>query len=111
MKIKKITLPIYFGKLVIIQTNKFQKVNSKYNINFSKKDNKLYDAVVFQDKSNYIVVFHNKFSYSVVAHEVVHLVNLIFKDHNITLDLDNDEPQAYLTGYIFKQCEKFLNKK
>lgn len=95
----------------MIQTNKFQEVNSKYNISFSKKDNKLYDAVVFQDKSNYIVVFHNKFNYSVVAHEVVHLVNLIFKDHNIELDLDNDEPQAYLTGYIFKQCEKFLNKK
>lgn len=115
MRKKIIKVPIYFGDLVMLQTNKFEKVNKSYNSNFTKDDNKIYDAVVFKDSkkhiNQYVVVFRKNPDYTVIAHETVHLVNAIFKDHGIELDLDNDEPQAYLTGWIFNKIDKFLNKK
>ena len=47
-------------------------------------------------------------SNSLIAHESVHLVNHLFEDWGIKLDLDNDEPQAYLTGWFVEQIDKFL---
>ena len=112
---KIIKVPIYIGDLLMLQTNKFEKVNKSYNSNFTKEDNKMYDAVVFKDSkkhiNQYIVVLRKDANYAVIAHETVHLVNVIFKDHGIKLDLDNDEPQAYLTGWLFDQIYNFLNKK
>lgn len=115
MRKKIIKVPIYFGNLVMLQTNKFEKVNKNYNSDFIKEDNDIYDAVVFKNTkkhiNQYIVVFRKNTNYAVIAHETVHLVNTIFKDHGVELDLDNDEPQAYLTGWIFNKIDKFLNKK
>ena len=114
MRKKVIKIPIYFGNLVMLQTNKFQKVNKSYNSNFTKEDNDIYDAVVFKDSkkhiNQYVIVVRKNPSYSVIAHETVHLVNAIFKDHGIELSLDNDEPQAYLTGWLFEKIDEVLNK-
>ncbi len=46
------------------------------------------------------------------SHEIVHLVNAICKSRCIKLDPDNDEPQAYLTGWatsvITKFCKNYI---
>lgn len=39
-----------------------------------------------------------------IAHESVHLCSNIFEVHDIKPDVYNDEPQAYLTGWLFDQC-------
>lgn len=105
---KKIDIPIYCGKLTIIYDKDLSYVQKKYKtpplIN--------YGAVTIKDESkfrNYIVAFEHK-SGSIIAHEVVHLVNYIFMDCGIMLDRDNDESQAYITGWLFEQIDKFLNK-
>ena len=76
MKEKTFNIPIYFGKLKIITTDSWSKVNLLYN---TKIDSKLYDAVVFEIKNNdeYIVAI-KKVEWSIIAHEVVHIVNAIF---------------------------------
>ena len=43
---------------------------------------------------------------STIAHEADHIVSFIFKRVGIKLDLDNDEPHAYLLGYIVEQIYK-----
>ena len=109
MKEKTIDIPIYFGKLTIITTDSWSKVNLLYN---TKIDSKLYDAVVFEIKDNdeYIVAI-KKVEWSIIAHEVVHIVNAIFLNCGIELDRHNDEPQAYLTGWIINEIDKHLKTK
>lgn len=109
MKIKKVDIPIYYGKLIIIKYKNVEKLNKKYNQNISNR----YAAVVFSDESvNYtklIVAFHGKPSPDVIAHECAHLVNHIFINNKMGLDPYNDEPQAYLTGWFCNEIHKFFN--
>lgn len=52
--------------------------------------------------------------HEIVAHEIVHAVNILFDKKGIKHDINNDEPQAYLTGYltklIYKAIEEFKSK-
>jgi hypothetical protein len=57
---------------------------------------------------HYVVSFESN-NNSLIAHEIVHLVNYIFLDTGVKLDLINDEAQAYLTGWLFEEIENFLN--
>ena len=38
--------------------------------------------------------------------QTAHTVNYIFNDKGVKLDSYNDEPQAYLTGWISKELYK-----
>lgn len=110
MRSKKIKIPIYQGTLIIIETDDLSEVSNKYNT----PDLSKYGAVTLKDENeyrHYIVAFESdSFSNSLIAHEVVHLINYIFLDCGVELDRVNDEPQAYLTGWLFKKIEKFFKK-
>lgn len=106
MKSIIVPIPIYFGKLIIVKTDNFKDVNRIYKTNIK---NKLYDAVVFKTtKEGHHVVAIKAVDWSVIAHETVHLVNNIFLECGVQLDRVNDEPQAYLTGWIINEIDKFL---
>jgi len=106
---KTVRIPIYFGKLVIIVTDDFKDVNKAYKRDIDENG---YSAVVFEEKEQdeYVVAL-KKVEWSVIAHEVVHLVNYIYLRCGIELDRENDEPQAYLTGWIINEIDKFLKTK
>lgn len=108
MRNKTIPIPIYFGKLTIFLTNDWMELDMIYKI---KVDESLYDAVVFEIKDNdeYILAI-KKVEWSIIAHEVVHLVNAIYLKCGIELDRHNDEPQAYLTGWIVNEIDKHLKE-
>ncbi|WP_374440543.1 hypothetical protein [Epilithonimonas sp.] len=107
MKTKKINIPIYYGTLILIKDEDFTAVNKKYNHNIPES----YGAVSFENKEaknfEYVVVMVNT-NISLIAHEAVHICNFIFKNVGIELDRNNDEPQAYLVGWIVDEIEKFL---
>lgn len=107
MIVREVPIPIYFGTLVIIFTDELERLNSMYGTKIKEDD---YDAVVFIDKpeSNKVVVAIKKKDWSVIAHETVHVVNAIFLSCHIELDRHNDEPQAYLTGWVVSEIDKFL---
>ena len=106
MFITKVEIPIYFGTIVIILTEDFKKVDEVYN---TKIEGNSYDAVVF-DVGEECIVALKSICWSVIAHEVVHIVNSIYLRCNILLDRENDEPQAYLTGWIINEIEQFVNE-
>ena len=107
MKIKTLTIPIYNSKLTIILTNDLKEVELKYKCDSLEN----YSAVVLAKRSNYVVAFNNSENIEkTIAHEVVHLKNYIFKDCGVLLDIDNDESEAYLTGWLFETIYKFINK-
>ena len=105
---KTINIPIYQCKLTIILDKDLSYVTKKYKtIDLSN-----YGAVTMRipnKHSEYIIAFEYSEG-SIIAHEVTHLVNYIFKDKGVELDLNNDEPQAYLTGWLFKMIEKAIRR-
>lgn len=79
---------------------------------FNTPSLKSYGAVTLKDESqyrHYVVAFECD-DLSIVAHEIVHVINYIYLDCGIHLDRENDEPQAYLTGWLFQQIEQFFKE-
>ena len=112
---KKIEIPIYLGYLVIIVTDDFKKIIKKYNIASSSDPNDHdYSAITFRlykkRISNYYCVLRKKASPGAIAHEAKHIVNKIFQDRGINLDIVNDENETYLLGWIVNQIYKILKK-
>lgn len=111
MKLKRINIPIYHGKLVMVQTDDWKEINTKYGFNIDNG----FDAITFKlnnkkGVAEYYAVFHHNPAPKIIAHETVHIVNQIYIDRQMKLDPDNDEPQAYLTGWIVGEIHKFLEQ-
>lgn len=107
MREKKTEIPIYCASLTIVIDKDLSYVQKKYKTKSLKK----YGAVTIKDKKNYrhyIVAFESG-DRSLIAHEIVHIINYIYRDCGIKLDTKNDENQAYLTGWLFNEIDKFIN--
>ncbi len=48
--------------------------------------------------------------YSDVVHELEHVKNLVWKEKGYKSQVDNDEPDAYLMGWLFEQVDKIIKK-
>jgi len=58
------------------------------------------------------VTFDKKhFEPDTVAHEAVHIVNHVYHFSGIIHDPKNDEPQAYLTGWVVGEIHRASKKK
>jgi hypothetical protein len=109
MKIKTIKIPIYLCELTMILDKDLKYVQKKYKT--SSLEN--YGAVVLKDQEGYrrfVVAFTDKNHISNIVHEIVHLKNNIFLECAMEVDRFNDEPEAYLSAYLFDKIYKFLNK-
>ena len=109
MRKTKIVIPLYQSELIIIQDKNWKKINRKYNINGEK----YFGAFTFRNlkksgRMQYVVCFDSNPSNSLIAHEATHLTNILFKDFGFKLDVDNDEPQAYLLAWFVEQIDEFL---
>ncbi len=105
---KVIKIPIFQCKLTVILDKDLKYITKKYNtIDLSN-----YGAITMRvpnKHSEYIIAFEYDEG-SIIAHEIVHLINYIFEDKHVELDLKNDETQAYLTGWLFKKIEKAIRR-
>lgn len=104
---KTINIPIYGGKLTIIQTDDFKKISSKYGVKIPEKA----DALAIRQEVNgieYVLVFESKTTMPIIAHECLHIANYILYDSNITLDPHNDETQCYLLEWIVGNVVKHI---
>lgn len=110
MRTKTIKIPLYTGKLTIIQTDDFKALEKQYNL--ENIDNTI-EAFVFKnyDKKpspTWVIVLPENVKLPVVVHECVHLTNFVFNHVRIKLDSENDENQAYLTEWFFEQIQNFI---
>lgn len=63
--------------------------------------------------ANFWVIFKDEpksLSINTLAHECTHLTNFIFHSRGIQLSVKNDEPQAYLTGWITETVYNVIKK-
>lgn len=106
MKKGQINIPIYQAVVSVSIDKDLKSVQKEYKT--KPLDN--FGAVTFRDKKKYrhYVVGFEYFSGSIIVHEVVHLVNMIYKDCGIELDIKNDENQAYFSAWLFDEIEKII---
>ena len=107
MQRKTITIPLYERKVELIQTNDFKKVEAEFDLTSTEG----FNALVFKKENKIYVVFNNEADASIVAHESVHICDYVFQDCFIKPDLENNEPYAYLMGYVVEQLHKNLTIK
>jgi hypothetical protein len=105
MKSKTVNIPIYCGKLTIIIDKDLLWVEKKYKT-ISLED---FGAVTLKYR-HYVVAFTDTKHLSNIAHEIVHIKNYIYLDCAMELDRYNDEPEAYLTGWLFDEIHKFVEE-
>lgn len=71
-----------------------------------------YNACAFRadraEDVGYFILLKPNASANTVAHEAVHIVNKVFNDRGIKLDSNNDEPQAYFTGWVVEKINYTL---
>lgn len=104
---KTIQIPIYCCELTVIIDKDLSYVEKKYKTK-SLKD---FGAVTLKDESkyrSYVVAFTDRDHLSNIAHEIVHIKNHIYLDSAMELDRVNDEPEAYLTGWLFDEIFKLM---
>jgi len=109
---KTITIPLYHGDLIIHQVKDLKEVSDKYGT----QDLHGFEAASFRnDKKNgysrYVLAFEETVDPMIIAHECLHFVGQLFADRYMVMDINNDEPQAYLLGWAVKQCHKYLKIK
>jgi len=107
---KKYKTPLYGTKFTIVIYNSDDEFQKK----FKKIEISNFDGAVFYEKDELFIVFSaEQKGYptpGIIAHEAKHLANNIFIDIGHTLDCYNDEPEAYLLGWIVNRIHELLNK-
>ena len=107
MRNKIIDIPIYCCKLTLLLDKDLSYIEKKYKT----KSLNNFSAATLKDESkyrHYVIGFTDAKHLSNIAHEIVHLKNHIYLDCAMELDRNNDEPEAYLTGWLFDQIYDFL---
>lgn len=111
-----VDIPIYPGKLVIILSNDKKRLNKQIPV---LKANNLYAHSLYHDYKRYngfylILNFNNSFKkiqHGTITHESLHIANFIANYCGFVADLANDEPLAYIAGWITDHVYEFMNKK
>jgi len=62
-------------------------------------------------KFGYLVYCTNTVKNDAIAHEAGHVVVYLFDDIEITIDVKNDEPFAYMLGYVYGCIESVVRNK
>lgn len=90
----------------------------------SRNEQEFYDTFLsFNSKNDFTMAVPNNVGFwmlvakqskldrkDIIAHECVHIKNIIFRNKGIKPDIANDEPEAYLVGFLFKEIEKLFNQ-
>lgn len=107
--IHKSKIPIYYGELHVVITEDFTKYGC---FNKSVNDYKAIATCVNEGKSHWSIFINPKYidEHSVIAHESLHVVGYIFASIKCKMDLDNDEPQCYLLGWVVDEVYKAISK-
>ena len=113
----------YYAKLIVIIDNDPSKAVTRLNIEHRGIDIDFHGSDlssacityerIFKPKGDkftslfLVVVFDQaQITPGLIAHEACHVVNAVFKSKGVELDLEQDEPQAYLLGWVVDEIHK-----
>ena len=104
--VKKIEVPLY-GGYFHIHIDQTELLEKKYGLKWISE----YDAIAFTRGHHHHVCFESKdITPGIIAHECKHALNDIFRYSGVKLDIDNDETECYLLGWLVNRVQEFINK-
>lgn len=116
---KLVQIPIYPGRILIVFTEDVDIVKEYFSdydspvvtgvTGVSPKHSNLYTVTVIvnpniKDISGLMTI------HGVIAHEALHVVQEVFYNVGIEMDLDNPEPANYFLGWVVEEMYKVYNK-
>lgn len=114
-KSNRFTIPIYYGYLFVVFSDDFETSAKRLTLPLGNMPLKYFGAATWgiHNKNNvaeYYVFFPADPKPSSVAHESLHVANWILGDSGVVLDTRNDEPQAYLLGWVVDRVYEALKQ-
>lgn len=110
---KKFKTPLYGIEFTAIIYRDKEELKNMFSGSEFNPNRCEYDGCVFTHKKHlYIVFLAADKGYptpGIIAHEAKHLVNNIFIEIHHELDRYNDEPEAYLLGWIVNRIHELKN--
>jgi hypothetical protein len=103
----KFRVPIYLCDITVVYVKDMYSVRDKYNL--TKDECESYSAFVNGETQSYTLVTMTTRG-DILAHELIHVISLLYKDYGIDYDKNNDEPTAYLMSFLFKSVMKRLKQ-
>jgi len=109
---KTLSIPIYDAEVTVVVTKNVTKVaiEAGYSGDMVGKV-----AMVLRYPDNpgeYVVIFHKEaISPGNIAHEALHLLHDIMENVGMGPELNDDEAQAYLIGFIVNGIHQIIYKK
>ena len=109
---EEIKVPVFNAIITICSTPDIENCKNFFKFNLKAGtdlvENEAVSIHIGQGK--YMLVFNEKLSNSYVVHEIIHLVNFLYKDYGIELDINNDENYAYQCKWFFEKIENFIKR-
>jgi hypothetical protein len=109
--VKSLKIPVYECTVQFIITDmlidEVNRIYKKYDIHEIFTDY-AEGCLITSDIDLYIVILEDKYlSHNTIAHELYHLVTRMTQDR----DIQDDEQQAWLCGWVTEHLYKFISKK
>ena len=107
-------IPVYGGVLVVAIGGTNQKIHEIFDMDYIGDPRDMRGTLAFaynynsrKERKRRYLLWLPKMPPSgrIRAHEIVHVVNKVFDDVGVDLDVLNDEPQAYFTDTIWAMIE------
>lgn len=118
--VRTLEIPIFYIDIIVIIHSNINEVDVKFKLGlkdaFYPDDPNECHAVtcngpVYEDKSEIYVIFKPKFlSADTFAHELTHIMNFICIAKGMNPSSADDEPYAYLQGYVVKRLMEPIMK-
>jgi hypothetical protein len=116
----KCKLPVFKATLWIIVGDTVKNAMEFVEDKISEKiidqnDKKFVRAYMYayeteKNKRHYMVFFRYTARPGEIAHEVKHVINMLFKWHGVNLSLSNDEMECYYLEILVDKCHNILSK-
>ena len=112
-------IELYKYNLMLIDTNNHKSIKKKYGLQYQHKGR--YSTTVdyhYKKKNCIYLIFYSKAFYkyskkknaACIAHEMIHVVNIIFEARDIEFTYKHDEHYAYFVEYLYKLAHDFMKK-
>ena len=104
--IKKLTIPIFHGTLILFQDVEIEEAFKMVNLEYDEETFGAFSSVCYDSSGRqaFVIIFDDC-DPDTVAHESVHIAHRIIQEHGMAGD---EELIAYLTGWVVPQCHKYL---
>jgi len=110
--IVKNKIPIYGGSILFVVAESIEGGAKEMQTELESGYESCDAITLKKDHANYAIIIEAQSINrpDIIAHESKHLVNYVFEDRGIGLDVSNDEAECYFLGWVVGQFHKAIEQ-